>query len=153
MWLIMIEKKMCLQWHILGIVATICFLILSSSRPEVFLTKVFLKMCRKYTGEHPCRNEISIKLLCNFIEIRLQYGCSPVNLLHFFRHLFLRTPRDDCFWVFYKRAVRKNLAIFTGKQACNFIEKRLQHRCFHVNISKFLRTCFRRISANGCFCR
>ena len=44
-----------------------------------------------------------------------------------------------------------NFAIFTGKhlywnlflvrlQACNFIEKRLQHRCFPVNI------------ANGCFC-
>ena len=25
---------------------------------------------------------------------------------------------------------------------CNFIEKRLQHRCFPVNIAKFLRTAF-----------
>ena len=25
-------------------------------------------------------------------------------------------------------------------QACNFIKKRLQHRCFPVNIAKFLRT-------------
>ena len=27
-----------------------------------------------------------------------------------------------------------------GIQACNFIKKRLQHRCFSVNIVKFLRT-------------
>ena len=49
-----------------------------------------------------------------------------------------------------KNAVLKNFAIFTGKhlcwslfltrlQACNFIIKRpLQHRCFPVNIAKFL---------------
>ena len=53
-----------------------------------------------------------------------------------------------------KKAVLENLAIFTGKdlrqslffhknaglQVCNFIEKRLLHRCFPVNIAKFLRT-------------
>ena len=33
---------------------------------------------------------ISIKLLCNFIEIALWYGCSPVNLLHIFRTPFLK---------------------------------------------------------------
>ena len=27
-----------------------------------------------------------------------------------------------------------------GLQTCNFIKKRLQHRCFPVNIKKFLRT-------------
>ena len=27
-----------------------------------------------------------------------------------------------------------------GLKACNFIEKRLQHKCFSVNIAKFLRT-------------
>ena len=36
----------------------------------------------------------------------------------------------------------KNFAIFIGKhlQSCNFIKKRLQHRCFSVYIVKFLRT-------------
>ena len=34
---------------------------------------------------------ISIKLLCNFIEITLQHGCSPVNLLDIFlRAAFLK---------------------------------------------------------------
>ena len=27
------------------------------------------------------------------------------------------------------------------KTPCNFITKRLQHRCFPMNIAKFLRTC------------
>ena len=52
-----------------------------------------------------------------------------------------------------KKAVLKNFAIFTGiqlseylfdkvvgLQACNFIRKRLQYRCFSVNILKFLTT-------------
>ena len=34
--------------------------------------------------------------MTNFIEIALQHGCSPVNLLHIFR-IFLRTPLDGCF--------------------------------------------------------
>ena len=33
---------------------------------------------------------ISIKLLCNFIEIALRHGCSRVNLLHIFRIPFLK---------------------------------------------------------------
>ena len=57
---------------------------------------------------------------------------------------------------YMKEAVRKNFTIFTGKHLCwslfwdeveikarktwNFIEKRLQHRFFSVNIAKFLTT-------------
>ena len=29
-----------------------------------------------------------------------------------------------------------------GLNVCNIIRKRLEHRCFHVNIAKFLRTAF-----------
>ena len=42
-----------------------------SSRPEVFLRRGVLKICSKFTGEHPRR-----------------HGCSPVNLLHIFRTPF-----------------------------------------------------------------
>ena len=59
-----------------------------SSRLEIFLEKVALKICTKFTGEHPCRNVISIKLICIFIQITLQHGCSPGNLLHIFRAPF-----------------------------------------------------------------
>ena len=56
--------------------------------------------------------------------------------------------------VFYKNAVLKIFAKYTKKRLCwtlflnknaglqywNFIKKRLQHRCFPMNIAKFLRT-------------
>ena len=59
-----------------------------SSHPEVFLGKCVLKICNRFTGEHPCRSTISIKLLHNFFEIALLHGCSSVNLLHIFRAPF-----------------------------------------------------------------
>ena len=53
-----------------------------------------------------------------------------------------------------KKAILKHFVIFTGKhlcrdlffnkvaghQGCNFIKKRLQHRCYLVNIRKFIRS-------------
>ena len=59
-------------------------MISKSSPSEVFLENGVLKICRKFTAEHPCRSATSIKLLCNFIEIALQHGCYPVDLLHIF---------------------------------------------------------------------
>ena len=61
-----------------------------SSPPEVFIGKSVLKICRKFTGEHPCQSAISIKLLCNFIEITFRHGCSPVKLLHIFTTPFCK---------------------------------------------------------------
>ena len=51
---------------------------------EQFLRNVILSMCSKFTGEHPFRSVILIKLQSNFIEIALWHGCSPVNLLYIF---------------------------------------------------------------------
>ena len=49
--------------------------------------------------------------------------------------------------MFYKKAVLKNFAIFTGKKLCWSLflvrlqaEKRLQHRCFPMHIANFLTT-------------
>ena len=61
-----------------------------SSPPEVFLGKGVLKICSKFTGEHPCRSVISIKLQSNFIEITRWDWFSPVNLLHIFRTIFYK---------------------------------------------------------------
>ena len=53
---------------------------------------VFRERCSennsKFTREHPCQSLISIKLLCNFFEITLRYGCSDVNLLYIFKTAF-----------------------------------------------------------------
>ena len=59
-----------------------------SSHPDVFLVIGFLKIWSKFTEEHPCKSVISIKVLCNFIEITLWHGCSPITLLYVFRTPF-----------------------------------------------------------------
>ena len=64
--------------------------------------------------------------------------------------------------MFFKIGALKNLTIFTGKpvlqslfnkvaslKAFNFIKKRLHHKCFLVNIAKFLRKVLYRISQVG----
>ena len=64
-----------------------------SSLSEVFLEKAVLKICSKFTGEHPCRSVISIKLQSNLIEITLRHECSAVNLPHVFRTLFTKNGK------------------------------------------------------------
>ena len=59
-----------------------------SSPPEVFLGKDVLEIFCKFTRKHSCWSAISIKLLCNFIEIPFWHGCSPVNLLQISRTTF-----------------------------------------------------------------
>ena len=71
-----------------------------SSHPEVFLGKGALKMCSKFTVKHPCRCVISIKLPCNFIEITLRNGCSPVHLLHISWTPF---PKNISGWLLLKK--------------------------------------------------
>ena len=68
-----------------------------SSRPKVFICKGVLKLCSKFTGEHPCRSVILIKLQSNFIEITLRHGYSSVKLLHVSRTPF---PRNASGWLF-----------------------------------------------------
>ena len=70
-----------------------------SNHSEVFLGKSVLKIGSKFTGEHPCQWVISIKLLCNFIEIALWHGCSPLNLLQIFRTPFLKITSE---WLLLK---------------------------------------------------
>ena len=55
------------------------------SPAEVFLGKGDMKICSKFTVEHPCWSVISIKLLCRCIKIKLRHRCSPIDLLHIFR--------------------------------------------------------------------
>ena len=59
-----------------------------------------------------CRSAISIKLQSNFIEITLWHGCSPVNLLHFFRTHFLKNTSEglllSCLVTKIKEIISKN---------------------------------------------
>ena len=56
----------------------------------MFLAKGALKICSKFTGEHPCQSVILIKFQRSFIEITRRHGRSPVNLLHIFRTPFYK---------------------------------------------------------------
>ena len=49
------------------------------------MRKGILKICSKFTEEHPCRSVISIKLQSNFTEIAFRYVCYAITLLHIFR--------------------------------------------------------------------
>ena len=51
-----------------------------SNPPEMFLGKGVLKICSKFTGEHPCRSAISIKLQSTFIKTALQHGVFSCTL-------------------------------------------------------------------------
>ena len=85
---------------------------------QMFFKIGVLKNFAIFTGKHPCWSLFLIKLKPNI------------------GHMFLKTR------------VLKKFAIFTGKhlcwrlKACNFIKKRLQHRCFFLNVAKSLRTAF-----------
>ena len=62
-------------------------IIYRNSHPEVFLKKGVLKICSKFTGEHPCQSVLSI-------ELRL--GCS-VNLLHLFKTAIIKNSSEGLY--------------------------------------------------------
>ena len=62
-----------------------------SKHSELFLEKVVLKICSKFTREHPCRRAISIKLQSNV-------GC-PTKFIH----LLLQKSHTQSFYPFYLR--------------------------------------------------
>ena len=82
-----------------------------------------------------------------------QIGKIVQHVLFIFSFLLNDYFRGSRSQMFLKIVVLKYFAIFTGKhlcwslffnkvtglKTCNFIKKRLQHRCFPVNIAKFLR--------------
>ena len=87
-------------------IQTIPPFIFRSSHPEVFLRKGVLKRCSKFTGEKPCRSVISIKMLCNFIEMTLWHGCSPVNFLRIFRTPFTKNISGRLLLRLHNRCLR-----------------------------------------------
>ena len=130
------------------------FSILRSSPPKIILFK--------------CRSVVSIKLLCKFIEPNLRHGYSPVNLpLNLPHILWTHIPRntsggllllniwENQSWMdqvkFFKGCLPKNLLrsflntwthlyLFSCLRPATLLKKRLWHRCFPVNFTKFLRT-------------
>ena len=89
--------------------------------------KSVLKICCKFTGEHPWRGVISIKLLCNFIEITHRHGCPPLNLLHIFRIPFFKNTSG---WLLLNYAI----FLFIGVRSNETRLRKYQHWWWHFCI-------------------
>ena len=87
------------------------------------------------------------------MESFLQCEMSRMETCNLFQPLY--RPQKQLLEVFFKKGVFKLRNIYrktpvlefifnqvTGLKGCNFMNKRLQHKCFPVNIAKFLRTAF-----------
>ena len=59
------------------------------------------------------------KLLCNFIEVALRHGCSPVNVLHIFRTPF---PKNTSGWLLLMLAEQ----ITEGPQCWEYIKSEIR---------------------------
>ena len=91
-------------------------------------------------------------LLCNFFEITLQHGCSPVNLLHIFRTPFLLehawTTASIHLYCEYRDTFRTlrniNVTVLFRKKICKqFLEKNSIIRfclylCYYISILIFV---------------
>ena len=117
-----------------------------SSLLQVFLRKGVLKICSKFTEEHPCRSAISIKLLCNFIEITLRHGCSPVNLLHIFTTPFPKSTSGRLLEI-------ANNNEFTYQDAKDLLEMTYTRTNYKRTLeSKFRSLLFRKCTKINQFC-
>ena len=70
---------------------------LLQKQPKVFLGKGILKICSKFTGEHPCRSVISTKLFAILLKSHLGIGVLLQIYCIFSEYLFLKRPLNGCF--------------------------------------------------------
>ena len=89
------------------------------SPPKVFLGKGFLKICSKFTGEHPCQSVVSIKLICKIIEIALRHGFPAVDLLHISRTSFYKNTSRGLLLFLQKMLLKKKSSYFEEKLVPN----------------------------------
>ena len=87
----------------------------------VFLGKGVRKICSKFTGEHPCRSAISVKLLCNFIE-------------------HLRTPIAAYFQNTFSQ---EHLWVAASELSAATLQKRATSQKFFKDFEKFLDFCLK----------
>ena len=78
-----------------------------------------MKLCCKFTREHPCQIKIPIKLHSNFIKIKIRYGCSPVNFLYIFWTPFYKNNSEgllldyEVFWYNLKERITNVITYYS----------------------------------------
>ena len=116
------------------------------------LTFLFFQIREEPTTKHPKDNSLNLEedLWRRPIELRAETSTQEEILT-----VRSRNCRSSCSQIFIKISVLKNFAIFTGRDLCwspfsrklqdlkhASLKRRLQRKCFPVNIEKFLRTAF-----------
>ena len=138
---------------LLSVDCNLCFLCLPHRQMFFSLDTVLCEMLN-VTSDHSCcciKNHVynNFNLCCfvsSIIELKKSYKFFCTNpskvKFEFLRNssTIFRSSYPRCF---IQEAIFKIFLIFTGKQlrcclfqACNFIKKRFQHRCFHVRFTK-----------------
>ena len=102
-----------------------------SSYLELFWGKGALKICRKFTGERPCKSVI--KLLFGMgVLLYIKFAACI-----FSEHIFLRTPLDGCFW--YRQCYALSSCITpTTLVKLNVVETKWEAKNFHKNFHDVL---------------
>ena len=143
----------------------LCFL-LSSSPPKLFLKKAILKF-RKIPLEtlvvdfcFSCITQTFISTywieLYSMVSLEFwgSYFSKYLRLIAATKNSYQTCPRKNLLSKF-SQYPQENTCVgvsFYWPSGLQFINKRLRHRSFPVNITKFLRRPTLKTSANGCFC-
>ena len=102
-------------------------------------TKLLCKICRriKKFQAYVIKGYVSKKIVIRTLSLRKQRSSHRSSYHRYsIKKLFLKDLQH-----LRKTPVLESLFNkFAGLKTCNFIKKRLQQRCFPVNIAKFLRT-------------
>ena len=110
----------------------------SQKQPSIgVLIKGVLKICCKFTGEHPCH--------CNLIEIILRHECSLTNLLHIFRTSFYKNTSG---WLL----LNSILLYWLNWPSKIFIWCSENHMTFHVRLKTQRQISKKRSFENYCSC-
>ena len=85
------------------------------------------------------------------VGLRIHAGCTCINRSSHRRCPVKKVLLKNTQYSWETPMLESLFYKFADQKTCNFIKKRLQHRCFPGNIRKFLEDLFWRTSARGCF--
>ena len=133
------------------------FLLYRNNRSQCFIKNCFEKL-RKIHTKHLHQSLSLTKLHTQGLQLYLKESSVQLFSCEFCKIFQKRVSRSSWSQMFFKSGVFKSFALFTGKHLCwslfliklqawrhaTLVKKILQHRCFPVNIMKYLRTFFYR---------
>ena len=98
---------------------------------RAILRKRYSENIQQIYREHPCQIVISVKLLCNFIEITFRHRCSRVNLLNIFRTPFYNNTSRGLLLEVPKMLRLRSYANPKGNWYMQFLVRIIQFRFFY----------------------